>query len=48
MPDVKIIEPGVFADDRGFFFESFSKVKFEQAIGRGADFVFVNYLRVCD
>ena len=28
IPDVKIIEPTVFADDRGFFFESFSALKF--------------------
>ena len=45
IPDVKIIEPTVFADDRGFFFESFNKVKFEAAIGRGADFVQDNHSR---
>ncbi len=39
IPYVKIIEPTVFADDRGFFFESFSKAKFEAAIHRSADFV---------
>ncbi|MGG6894971.1 dTDP-4-dehydrorhamnose 3,5-epimerase [Rhizobium sp. BR 315] len=43
--DVKIIEPSVFADDRGFFFESFSKMKFEAAIGRSADFVQDNHSR---
>ncbi|ENN85616.1 dTDP-4-dehydrorhamnose 3,5-epimerase [Rhizobium freirei PRF 81] len=43
--DVKIIEPAVFADDRGFFFESFSKMKFEAAIGRSADFVQDNHSR---
>lgn len=45
IPDVKIIEPAVFADDRGFFFESFSKTKFEAAIGRSADFVQDNHSR---
>ncbi len=45
IPDVKIIEPTVFADDRGFFFESFTKAKFEAAIGRSADFVQDNHSR---
>ena len=45
IPDVKIIEPTVFSDDRGFFFESFSKSKFETAIGRSADFVQDNHSR---
>ncbi|MBB3570762.1 dTDP-4-dehydrorhamnose 3,5-epimerase [Rhizobium sp. BK491] len=45
IPDVKIIEPTVFADDRGFFFESFSKAKFEAAIDRSADFVQDNHSR---
>lgn len=34
IPDVLRIEPKVFCDDRGFFFESFSQAQFEQAIGR--------------
>src|SRR5581483_7666213 len=45
IPDVKIIEPTVFVDDRGFFFESFSKAKFEAAIGRSSDFVQDNHSR---
>jgi len=45
IPDVKIIEPTVFADDRGFFFESFSQAKFEAAIGRSAAFVQDNHSR---
>lgn len=45
IPDVKIIEPTVFADDRGFFFESFNKAKFEAAIGRSAGFVQDNHSR---
>lgn len=45
IPDVKIIEPTVFADDRGFFFESFSKAKFDAAIGRSVEFVQDNHSR---
>ena len=45
IPDVKIIEPTVFADDRGFFFESFSALKFEAVVGRSANFVQDNHSR---
>lgn len=45
IPDVKIIEPTVFADDRGFFLESFNQAKFEAAIGRSAAFVQDNHSR---
>lgn len=38
IPDVKIIEPTVFEDERGFFFESFNHKKFEEAIGRSVTF----------
>ena len=30
IPDVKIIEPAVFGDPRGFFMESWSKKKMEE------------------
>ena len=43
IPDVKIIEPTVFEDDRGFFFESFNHQKFEKAIGRTLQFVQDNH-----
>jgi dTDP-4-dehydrorhamnose 3,5-epimerase len=43
IPDVKIIEPTVFEDERGFFFESFNHQKFEEAIGRKATFVQDNH-----
>ncbi len=33
IPDVKILEPKVFGDDRGFFFESFNQKAFEEATG---------------
>jgi dTDP-4-dehydrorhamnose 3,5-epimerase len=41
--DVKIIEPTVFGDERGFFFESFNQKKFEAAIGRKIEFVQDNH-----
>jgi dTDP-4-dehydrorhamnose 3,5-epimerase len=43
IPDVKIIEPTVFGDERGFFFESFNHAKFEAAIGRTINFVQDNH-----
>lgn len=45
IPDVKIIEPKVFGDDRGFFFESFNHKRFEEAIGRKVEFVQDNHSR---
>ncbi|MDB4218589.1 dTDP-4-dehydrorhamnose 3,5-epimerase [Planktomarina temperata] len=41
--DVKIIEPTVYQDERGFFFESFNQRKFEEAIGRKVEFVQDNH-----
>ncbi|MNK95214.1 dTDP-4-dehydrorhamnose 3,5-epimerase [compost metagenome] len=43
IPDVKIIEPKVFGDERGFFFESFNQKQFEAAIGRSVTFVQDNH-----
>ena len=43
IPDVLLIEPEVFGDDRGFFFESFNQKKFEKAIGRKINFVQDNH-----
>lgn len=43
IPDVLIIEPKVFGDDRGFFFESFNAKAFEQAIGLKREFVQDNH-----
>ncbi len=45
IPEVKIVEPVVYADDRGFFFESFNQQKFEAAIGRPVSFVQDNHSR---
>lgn len=41
--DVKIIEPKVFGDERGFFFESFNQQIFEAAIGHSVTFVQDNH-----
>ncbi|MGO4095476.1 dTDP-4-dehydrorhamnose 3,5-epimerase [Vibrio cholerae] len=43
IPDVKIIEPTVFGDDRGFFFESFNHKLFEEAVGYQVNFVQDNH-----
>ena len=43
--DVKILEPKVFGDERGFFYESFNQKQFEAAIGRKVEFVQDNHSR---
>ncbi|MGL4766710.1 MAG: dTDP-4-dehydrorhamnose 3,5-epimerase [Formosimonas sp.] len=43
IPDIKIIEPTVFGDERGFFFESFNQQQFNTAIGREVAFVQDNH-----
>ena len=43
--DVMLIEPKVFGDDRGFFFESFNQAKFEATIGRQVNFAQDNHSR---
>jgi dTDP-4-dehydrorhamnose 3,5-epimerase len=43
IPDVKIIEPDVFEDERGFFYESFNQQKFNEAIGKNITFVQDNH-----
>jgi dTDP-4-dehydrorhamnose 3,5-epimerase len=45
IPDVMMIEPKVFSDDRGFFFESFNQDLFEKAINREVNFVQDNHSR---
>ena len=39
LPDVLIIEPKVFGDERGFFYESFNARAFAQATGLNVQFV---------
>jgi dTDP-4-dehydrorhamnose 3,5-epimerase len=43
IPDVLIIEPKVFGDDRGWFFESFNEKEFSAAIGKEVSFVQDNH-----
>jgi len=45
IPDVLVIEPTVFRDARGFFFESFNLQVFSAALESGVDFVQDNHSR---
>ena len=45
IPDLLTIEPEVFGDERGFFFESFNRRRFAGLIGREVDFVQDNHTR---
>ena len=45
IPDVLVLTPQVFGDDRGFFFESFNQQKFERATGVQTHFVQDNHSR---
>lgn len=45
IPEVVMLEPSVFEDERGFVFESFNQRLFEQAIGRSVTFVQDNHSR---
>jgi len=39
IPEVIVIEPDVFEDERGFFFESFNLQRFNEALGQNITFV---------
>lgn len=45
IPDVIVIEPKVFGDDRGFFFESYNAKVFSELTGVKTDFVQDNHSR---
>jgi dTDP-4-dehydrorhamnose 3,5-epimerase len=45
LPDLLLIEPRVFGDERGFFFESFNARAFREATGVALDFVQDNHSR---
>jgi dTDP-4-dehydrorhamnose 3,5-epimerase len=45
MPEVLVLEPRVFGDDRGFFYESFNARTFEQLTGLRVNFVQDNHTR---
>ncbi|KML18780.1 dTDP-4-dehydrorhamnose 3,5-epimerase [Enterobacter quasiroggenkampii] len=43
IPDVLILEPKVFGDNRGFFLESFNQKTFNEILGREVNFVQDNH-----
>lgn len=43
IPDLVIFEPKVYADERGFFFESFNQKSFEDIVGKKVEFVQDNH-----
>jgi dTDP-4-dehydrorhamnose 3,5-epimerase len=45
IPEVLILEPKVFGDDRGFFLESFNQKQFNEAVGQQLLFVQDNHSR---
>ena len=45
IPDVIIVEPKVFGDERGFFLESFNQKRFDDAVGAKTTFVQDNHSR---
>ncbi|MDR7005827.1 dTDP-4-dehydrorhamnose 3,5-epimerase [Paraburkholderia strydomiana] len=45
LPEVKIIEPKVFGDARGYFYESFNAVEFAERVEAGVTFVQDNHSR---
>ena len=45
IPDVILLEPKVFGDERGFFFESYNRAVFKEATGLDPDFVQDNHSR---
>jgi len=45
IPEIKIIEPKVFGDERGFFLETFQAKKYQTIIGENLTFVQDNHSR---
>ncbi|MEO0541107.1 MAG: dTDP-4-dehydrorhamnose 3,5-epimerase [Cyanobacteria bacterium P01_A01_bin.105] len=45
IPDVVLLEPKVFGDERGFFYESFHQQSFEQLVDKAVAFVQDNHSR---
>jgi dTDP-4-dehydrorhamnose 3,5-epimerase len=43
IPEIIVIEPDVFKDERGFFFEAFNQKKFNQLLGKDITFVQDNH-----
>lgn len=45
IPDIKILQPKVFQDERGFFFECYNKKQLQEALGLDVAFVQDNHSR---
>lgn len=45
LPEVKLIEPKVFGDARGYFYESFNAREFAELVATGVEFVQDNHSR---
>lgn len=45
LPEVLVIEPKLFRDERGFFMESYNKARFDEAVGREVTFAQDNHSR---
>ncbi|MDG1581181.1 dTDP-4-dehydrorhamnose 3,5-epimerase [Pseudomonas sp. GOM6] len=45
IPEVILLEPKIFGDERGFFFESFNHRQFEELVGQKVQFVQDNHSR---
>ena len=45
LPDVLVIEPKVFEDDRGYFYESFNSRLFSENVSEAGSFVQDNHSR---
>lgn len=45
LPEVLVVEPPVFGDERGFFMESYNQAAFEEATGLALNFVQDNHSR---
>jgi len=43
LPEVKLIQPQIFEDERGFFYESFNQQKFNDSLGLNINFVQDNH-----
>ena len=45
LPEVMVLEPSVFGDERGFFMESYNRRVFNEAVGYDVEFVQDNHSR---
>ena len=45
LPEVLLLEPKIFGDERGFFFESYNRRAFDAATGQAVEFVQDNHSR---